>query len=458
MSLAADDDTTKVADQERLGRQTAERLDWPVGSTYGYPLPNGVYQDNNKSAWKHDRKRPAWDQMLADIEAGIINAIVVYHGDRLTRQPMDLELLISLSRTRGIKLASATGVRDLNNDDDQFTLGIEANVYRKESASLSRRRKQQYERWALEGRVRPGGQGGRAFGYESDGITQVPEECAAIREMANRVLSGETPYAVGRDLTERGTRTPSGNAVTAAVVAYVLQRPRTAGLMPDGEAAAAWPAALERETWERVCLVLGARTAGFPGAGNARKWLLSGIALCGACGQPVTSGRARAVKGVPGVEVYRCVQPGCRKVSRSAPQLDEYVGGQVVTYLASPLHPAGRAPLPDRTAEWKILERERAETDGLLADYKASAGRARSLMTRLEQIDERMAELRDQAAGSSRARLLDRYRGITREQWKAETLSVRRALVAACFTVTVLPSSKRGPGFRTEDVRVEPVS
>ena len=105
MSLAIQDDTAKIDDQERMCRLTAERLGWEVID---------VYQDNNRSAWKHNRKRPAWDRMLADIEAGKINGIIVYHGDRLTRQPMDLEILISLSRTRGIKLASPTGVRDLN--------------------------------------------------------------------------------------------------------------------------------------------------------------------------------------------------------------------------------------------------------------------------------------------------------------------------------------------------------
>jgi hypothetical protein len=80
-------------------------------------------------------------------------------------------------------------------------------------------------------------------------------------------------------------------------------------------------------------------------------------------------------------------------------------------------------------------------------------------MARLDEIDARMAELRERAAGDSRARLLERYRGITREDWEDEEktpLDVRRALVAACYRVVVLPASGRGPGFRTEDVRMEP--
>src|SRR5258708_4114542 len=172
MSLAILEDTTKVADQERLCRLTAERLGWEV---------HDVYQDNNRSAWKHDRKRPAWDRMLTDIGAGKINGIIVYHGDRLVRQPLDLELLISLSRTTRIKLASPTGVHDLNDAEDQMVLGIQANVFRHESASTSRRRKQQYERWRRDGRVRGGGRGGRSFGFGTTGMTQVPAECQSAR-------------------------------------------------------------------------------------------------------------------------------------------------------------------------------------------------------------------------------------------------------------------------------------
>src|SRR5258708_29553853 len=142
--------------------------------------------------------------MLTDIGAGKINGIIVYHGDRLVRQPLDLELLISLSRTKGIKLASPTGVHDLNDAEDQMVLGIQANVFRHESASTSRRRKQQYERWRREGRVRGGGRGGRSFGFGTTGMTQVPGECEIVREAAARVLAGEGVSAICRDLTARG--------------------------------------------------------------------------------------------------------------------------------------------------------------------------------------------------------------------------------------------------------------
>jgi hypothetical protein len=149
---------------------------------------------------------------------------------------------------------------------------------------------------------------------------------------------------------------------------------------------------------------------------------------------------------------------GCGKVWRNAVHLDAYVGARVVARLNNPLNPEGRPVPVDHAAEWAVLERERAEADALLADYQASAGRVRSLTARLDAIDARMAQLRGAAAGSARSALLEKYRGITREEWENDlALDVRRALVAACFTVTVLPASRRGPGFRAGDVRVEPI-
>jgi hypothetical protein len=50
----------------------------------------------------------------------------------------------------------------------------------------------------------------------------------------------------------------------------------------------------------------------------------------------------------------------------------------------------------------------------------------------------------------------DLHAGISGEDFAALPLATRRALVSACYVVTVLPASKRGPGFRTEDVSLAP--
>lgn len=446
MSLAAMDDTTKTDDQERIGRELAARR--------GDLAVVAVYCDNNKSAWQRGRKRPGWDRMLADIEAGRISAVIVYHGDRLIRQPRDLEVLLSLAESRGIRLYSPTGTRNLDSADDRFILRIEAAQACRESDNTSRRKKAEYDRLRREGRVRPGGPGGRSFGYRTDNLTPVPAELDLVREAAGRLLAGESQRSVCRDWNARGLRTTAGGEWRTGNLGPMLALPRYAGLMPDGESRAAWEPALDQETWERLRLVIKSRAAANPSPGNARRWMLSGIAACGPCGAALQIGLAA---GGRAAWSYTCARTGCGRIRRSAVHLDAYVSGRVVARLNDPRNPGGRPPGADHAAEWTALAAERDEADALLKDYKASAGRARSLMERLDAIDARIAELRELADTTARDRLLSQYQGITLAEFLAQPLDVRRSLVAATVTVTVLPATRRGPGFRTEDVRVERV-
>jgi DNA invertase Pin-like site-specific DNA recombinase len=487
MSLAAMHDKTKVEDQARISRGLAGQIHWQVAAGCGHPGADGVYTDNSRSAWQRNRKRPGWDQMLADVKAGRLDSIIVYHGDRLIRQPRDLEDLIDLAEGKGIRLAAPTGMRDLDNTDDRFVLRILVAQACMESDNTSRRRKSQYERWRREGRVRPGGRGGRAFGFATDGVSHAPPdrcviatrevlgEVGIIREMARRVLAGEKTGAIARDVTARGWRTPTGGPFTHGTIRKMLARPRYAGLMPDGENKAAWDPVLDRATWETVCAVLDDKAAGFGFATNARRWLLSGVAVCGApgCGSPLQiSGEGRRAHAdgrqcvrrrcglehhwepAPGLTGYRCVRPGCRKVQRNAAHLDEYVAAAVVARLGDRRNPAGRVPhLPGPAAEFRALAAERARVEAMVRDH--TKGRADLLMARLDGIDARLEQLREQAEGGARSALLARHAGITRGEFGALPLATRQSLVAACFTVVVLPG-RRGPGFDSGTVRLLP--
>jgi len=71
-------------------------------------------------------------------------------------------------------------------------------------------------------------------------------------------------------------------------------------------------------------------------------------------------------------------------------------------------------------------------------------------------VADRLAQLRELTAADAASRLIDRYIGISEDEFKGLPLAVRRGIVAACYTVTVLAASGRGPGFRPEDVRLTP--
>src|SRR6266496_2584320 len=202
LSLARDGDTTKVEDQEhRHCRPLCAQLGWEVAE---------VYTDNSRSAWQRNRKRPGWDAMLADVDRGHISALAVYHGDRLIRQPFDLETLLNLADGRGIRLASPTGTRDLDSAEDRFILRIEAAMASRESDNTSRRTKPGHARRWREGIVTTGGRGGRMFGFATDGITHVPAEAGIVRDVFARSLAGEAVRHIARSLAARDITTTAG--------------------------------------------------------------------------------------------------------------------------------------------------------------------------------------------------------------------------------------------------------
>lgn len=437
ISLAGMGDTTKTDDQERISRDLAGRLGLDVA---------GVYCDPNRSAWRRDRHRPGWDRMLADVKAGRINAIVVYHGDRLIRQPYDLETLLQLAESKGVRLFSPSGTRNLDVADDRFILRIEAAQACRASDDTSRRKKAQIDRLRRDGRSRPGGRGGRAFGFQSDGVTQVPAEAAAAAEWAARLLAGETMGTLLRDMSARGVTTTAGGEWGHRAAKRMLLAPRAAGLMPDGESKAAWEPLLDRQTWERLRLVLAGRAA--PGAPRAaRSWMLSNIAVCGVCRSPLR-GQPRASQA----DAYSCKRAS--HVSRARTVLDTYVLAAVAARLD--VSPQGRAPeQPGLSAEWAALEAEKADAEALAVDYAGSAGRLRLILGRLDAIDARMAVLRGQEAGQGRSRLLAEHAGKSAEELGGLPLDVRRALVRAAVTVTVHPVG-RGRGRTLEGITVTP--
>ena len=446
LSLADEGDTTKVDDQERICRALGEARGWTIGE---------VHKDNSLSAWRRDRKRAGWDRMLSRIESRAASAIIVYHGDRLIRQPFDLETLLNLSSGLGVLLASPTGVRDLGNPDDQFILRIEAAMACRESDNISRRTKAGHARRRRQGLVRSGGRGGRPYGFASDGVTQIPAEAELIREMAGRILSGEGVGQLCRDLNERGLPTVTGGQWQHGSLRKMIARPRLAGLMPD-ETPAAWEPVLDRDTWEQVRAVTQARAAGFSYATNSRRYLLTGLATCGPCGHTVAirhSTRSEALRG------YGCINPDCpRKVHRKVEHADDYVTGHIITILGSDAFAerlAAASVQPGVTAEIVELERLREDARQRLenmADLPAvvweSAARG------MARWDERIALLRDQLASAPGQRLARKHAGITREEFKALTLTERRTIVAALVTVEILPSRKRGPGFDPDAINV----
>lgn len=469
LSYAPDGSLEKVERQEADCRALADRLGWTVSEAHIFP-------DNSRSAWQRNRSRPQWDRMLRCVDNREIDGLLVYHGDRLIRQPYDLEKLIGISDSQGMRIASPSGTRDLDSPDDRFILRIEAAQACRESDNTSRR-----VRRALTARRERGltqGGGRRPFGYgvqvgtrtkvDRDGnevqvprydtTLQVPEEAALLADAGDRLLAGQSQAGVTRWLNAQCTTT-EGNPWMEKTLRNLLLSPRVAGLIEhDGELyEAAWEGIFTRETWESLRLLYEKSAKDSPYQGRERRYLLSGVggAQCYNCGGYVRS-KPSGGRNRKNARVYYCHT--CRKVGRNVEHLDAYVSGQAVHLLNDPrflTELTAAAEDPGLAEEVTSLERRRAavrrQLENLADNPDVDAALA---FAALASFDAKIRSARERLAASATQRLLGRMAGITRQQWESTPLDVRAATVQALYGVVLLPTTLRGPGFDTGAVRV----
>lgn len=465
LSYAPDGSIEKVERQEEDCRQLAHRLGWPVSDRH-------VYVDNSKSAWKRDRKRPRWDAMLEAIDNGEIDAVIVYHGDRLIRQPWDLEKLISIADSKGVRIASPSGTRNLDSPDDRFVLRIEAAQACRESDNISRRITRKIEARAAEGLSQNGGRRPFGHGVPIPGQTRtridpdtgeeqqvpvidrdqvVPEEAAILREAAQRLLAGQSIGGVCQWMNGRCTTTEGGRW-NGKNLKILLTSPRVTGLIDHKGVLypAKWPAIIEREVWVDLAAYFEHSSRAHPYQGRRRQSLLSGIAECPSghrMRQKPTGGRNRKDS-----RIYYCPVPGCTtKVGRNLHHLDTYVTGAVLSLLndddfRAELHAVdGNEQIGEQIAALDRRKKATMKQLEQLADDEDLDPAVLALS--VASYDRKIAALRAEMGLSARRRLLMRMAGVDLETWLSEPIDIRSATVEALFRVVVRPTTWRGPGF-----------
>lgn len=156
-----------------------------------------TYVDQSKGATDKTKKRPAYDQMVADYHAGRFTAIVCYDLDRLTRQPRQLEDWIDWAEERGLQLVTANGDADLSTDGGRMYARIKAAVARAEMERKSARQSRAHIQRAEQGRPP---KGVRPVGYAIDGKV-IRREAAAVKAIYAAFDGGASLRGIARALS-----------------------------------------------------------------------------------------------------------------------------------------------------------------------------------------------------------------------------------------------------------------
>jgi site-specific DNA recombinase len=431
-----------------------------------------LYSDIDVSGYRRPGQeappyREGLEQALADIEAGVIDALVFFKLDRLTRDPGVFVRVQAICEKHGAVLASVTEPLDTSTPMGEGVALMLVWVARMESQNTSIRVAAQREQAANRGIPTSGGW--PAFGYEYVRKTAteppqykiVPEEAAVIREAAQRVLAGESLNSIARDLDRRGIRARptrrAGKAFYGRLLRQVLLNPSTAGIrVHRGEQLrqATWDPILDRVTWAAVRTILLAPERRHPG--RPPRWALTGLAVCGnvvdgtECGNPLRSKRVRG-EVVLACDTSRAGSRGCGKVSITYRYLE--------TIVLKMIEARDWSRLAQSLAEL----RARRSADPALADQLAADEielRSLAVQKALRKITEpewlamrealvdriNMAQAQLGQAVALPAEALDGSKPIT-ESWAKWTVDQKRAVLRAIFVrLVILPATKRGPG------------
>ncbi|ORA68296.1 recombinase [Mycolicibacterium elephantis] len=428
----------------------ADRLGWQVV---------GTFSDNDLSAYS-GRHRPGYAAMCEALEAGEAQAIIAWHTDRLHRRPVELESFIGLCERRSIQVRTVrAGTLDLSTPSGQMVARMLGAAARHEIDHAIERQKRAKKQAALDGRYRGSR---RAFGYERDGLTLCDAEADAIRTAAERVLSGTSLSQVARDWNAAGLRTAfGGKAFTSREVRRILLRPRNAGYsLHEGKRIpnAQWPPIITTDTFAALEALLRDPVRSKHLAFE-RKWMGSGVYLCGKCGAKISTASQKGT-GKSWRPTYVC--SASKHLGRVADTVDEYVTEAVLERLSRPDAPillgGNKVDVADLTSR---RDGYRARLDELAAMFAAGdidAGQLKSGTTELRRkLDRVDAELAAARASSVLADLVLSGDDL-RDTWAAIPPGGKGKVIDALMTVTIEPTRRgRRPGgsyFDPESVTI----
>jgi len=164
------------------------------------------YDDEAETSESLDR--PALSRLLADIDAGKVDRVVVYRLDRLSRDIADCTSLLQRLRDCGVPVTVVVSPELGISAEDTFVLNILASFAEFEREMIRERFAD--TRAALKRRGRRVA-GVVPYGFEADPVTKQlviePREAHRVRKMFHWAAEGKTPTEIAEIVNRRRWRT-----------------------------------------------------------------------------------------------------------------------------------------------------------------------------------------------------------------------------------------------------------
>ncbi len=338
------------------------------------------FVDEGISASKESADRPAFRQLLADVEARRIDVVVVHKLDRFSRQLMvTMQGLARISRA-GAAFVSLSEHIDMSTPSGRLMLGMFALLAQFYSDNLA----SEVSKGRAE-RARAGlPNGDLPFGYRSAGDPKLPpivvaEEAEHVRMCFQRYAGGtSSAHEIAGLLNDRGLQPRSKREITRftkATVTDMLANPFYAGMVRYlGEVLPGkHEPIITEELLEAVQRVRASRRKNPSGlrARPDRIYMLRGIARCVRCGRRLICSPSKGGRRYHDTSKEKHDHCGWGRLSVSALELEENLS-QVVRRIALPDDWRTRVlQLVEEAGPRHEVERRRAALKDRLARFRS---------------------------------------------------------------------------------------
>jgi len=194
-----------------------------------------VYEDEGKSGFYADR--PMYKQMLRDIEANKIRAVVCYKIDRISRRTIDLLNLVQQMEQKGIAFVSVSDREiDTSSRTGKIMIALLSAIAEFERDIIAERITDNMYELAKEGRWL-GGETPLGYYSKKEKLTvggrkttinhlePMPDEQRAVKRLYELFLQKGSYNPVVTTLNNEGFKTKKGKNFTSIAVKNILQNP-----------------------------------------------------------------------------------------------------------------------------------------------------------------------------------------------------------------------------------------
>ncbi len=384
------------------------------------------YDDGGYTGGNMDR--PALQRLMADIEAGLVDCVVVYKVDRLSRSLMDFARMMETFEKRAISFVSVTQQFNTATSMGRLVLNVLLSFAQFEREIISERTRDKIAATRRKGKYAGGMP---ILGYDVVDTKLVVNETEAhqIREIFDLYCQHQTLLSVIHELDGRGWvnkrwRTRKGHergglVFTKTSLYKLLTNVTYAGKVShkgqayDGE----HPALIKRPQWQRVQALLKRNgRAGGTTVRNKHEALLKGLVHCGPCGCAMVPSHTK--KGSKLYRYYVCSAAqkrgweSCPTKSVPAGEIEQFVVGQIRCIGEDPALVAETVSQARRQTEEAIgtLKKERRNLE---RELSRSRKKLNQLAVATNISPSRQAEMQERVAAAER-RLVDVQREIER--------------------------------------------